>query len=84
MALLGLKLEVGFTPFKLALLRLYKNSLLTKFLRRFGIENNISTNLFQNHSSDSSVNYPKTNLCIIKKIKKIIMHLLILNIISLI
>jgi hypothetical protein len=36
--LLGLKLEVGFTPFKLALLRLYKNSLLTKFLRRFEIE----------------------------------------------
>jgi hypothetical protein len=31
-------LEVGFTPFKLALLRLYKNSLLTKFLRRFEIE----------------------------------------------
>jgi hypothetical protein len=31
-------LEVGFTPFKLVLLRLYKNSLLTKFLRRFEIE----------------------------------------------
>jgi hypothetical protein len=36
--LLGLKLEVGFTPFKLALLKLYKNSLLAKFLRRFEIE----------------------------------------------
>jgi hypothetical protein len=36
--LLGLKFEVGFTPFKMALLRLYKNSLLTKFLRRFELE----------------------------------------------
>jgi hypothetical protein len=36
--LLGLKLENGFTPVKIILLKLYKNSLLTKFLRRFGIE----------------------------------------------
>jgi hypothetical protein len=36
--LLGLKLEIGFTPCKLVLLRLYKNLLLTKFLRRFEIE----------------------------------------------
>jgi hypothetical protein len=36
--LLGLKLEVGLTPLKLALLRLYKNLLLSKFLRRFEIE----------------------------------------------
>jgi hypothetical protein len=36
--LLGLKMEVGFTPLKMALLRLDKNSLLTKFLRRFEIE----------------------------------------------
>jgi hypothetical protein len=37
-SLLGLKLEVGFIFFKLVLLRLYKNSLLTKFLRRFEIK----------------------------------------------
>jgi hypothetical protein len=36
--LLVLKLEVNFTSFKLILLRLYNNSLLTKFLRRFEIE----------------------------------------------
>jgi hypothetical protein len=36
--LLGLKMETGFTPVKMALLRLYKNSLLVKFLRRFEIE----------------------------------------------
>jgi hypothetical protein len=36
--LLGLKMEVGYTPIKMVLIRLYKNSLLTKFLRKFEIE----------------------------------------------
>jgi hypothetical protein len=51
--LLGLKMEVGFTPFKMALLRLYKNSLLTKFLKRFEIEileMNINIKHFINYS----------------------------------
>jgi hypothetical protein len=34
---LGLKLETGYTPTKLNLLRIYKNSLLVKFLRRFDV-----------------------------------------------
>jgi hypothetical protein len=36
--LLGLKMEIGYTPTKMVLIRLYKNTLLTKFLRKFEID----------------------------------------------
>jgi hypothetical protein len=31
-------MEVGYTPIKMVLIRLYKNSLLEKFLKKFEIE----------------------------------------------
>jgi hypothetical protein len=36
--LLGLKMEIGYTSIKMVLIRLYKNTLLTKFLRKFEID----------------------------------------------
>jgi hypothetical protein len=35
---LGLKMEIGYTAVKMVLIRLYKNTLLTKFLRKFEID----------------------------------------------